>query len=676
MKRTYVVTGAVAVVLAAVLAIYFFVFQRADRVSPVVSIVSYEQSFRREVTARTGLSFASLPASKKLAVIDDILDDGPPAARVAAVRRLSDAGTGPGVAEVARKALRDTLVEVAEEAVALFGKPGFAAYSSILEAYRDSLRRIPESSIPLSGIGYVAAYGGFDGEDITWKFREFQGSRQVLDDSLAYEINLFLPRGADAYFSFPNFDDWWEEFTGWDFAQALFELKAYSDLKNVRPFSALFAVSDKFSRELGPLADFLSPADLFRDDAKLALFGKRFLVVTFAGKNVEVARALLPLLAKKGGMKIDEEYIDGGDIQVLRKGGRTVAAVAVRGDYLVGGNDLALVRKALDAYANPEQSVASLPVFRQAYGKLDVSGGDHFGFVFFRPAVLLEKESRAGGSGYLLRLAGNTLEPERKPQPILDGLRALPSFLGSVACFRGVSFPDGWRYVVDVRAYSSRSLDSLQELAGVDVATALVPGLGDEMFVALEGVEEVKTSLARAFVPLGVIGFEIARPDSFRPAFRKFTDALLRQPARSVEYRGQVMFVASWNNDDEDAGEPKPFPSYAPCYAVLGNTLMIASGPELMSRVIDTYRGDGHRFFQEPVSRTVGGFFQERTGVVLKSLLGFFRKYSTRTQRFTYADVRDGIAPLYRLLSENNSIHGWWKERGGVLQGAVTVDMK
>ena len=677
MKRSFLYAGLAAIVVAVALVMYFFVFQRADRVSPVVSITSYEQSFQREAASRAGASFASLPASKKLAVIGDILADGSPAARVAAVRHIADAGEERGVAEVLRKALRDTVVEVAEEAVALFGKPAFAAHVSILEAYRDLLRHVPESSVPLSGLGYVGGYGGYDGEDVAWKFREFQGGRQALDDSLAYEINLFLPRGADAYFSFPNFDDWWEEFTGGDFARELFELKAYEDLKKVRVLSALFAVSDKFSRELGPLGGFLTPDALFQDDVKLALFGTRALVVTFAGKNAEVARALLPLMAEKGDMRVEKEYEDGVEIQVLRKGGRTVAAVSVRGGYLVAGNDLALVRNALDAYARPVNSIASLPAFQQAYGKLDVSGDDHFGFVFFRPAVLFEKESRLGGSGYLLRLADRVLERKKKPRPVLDGLRALPSFLGSVACFRGVSFTDAWRYLMDVRAYSSRSLDSLQELAGVDVAAQLVPNLGDEMIVALEGVEEVRTSLARTFLPLGVIGFEIARPDSFRPAFRKFTDALLRQPARSLEYRGQVMFVAASNEDEmEDAGEQKPFPSYAPCYAVLGNTLIIASGPELMSRVIDTYRGDGPRFFREPVNEAVGGFFQERTGVVLKSLLAFFRKYSARTQRFTYTDVRDGLAPFFGLLSENNSIHGWWKERGGVLEGAVTLDMK
>ncbi len=691
--RLFILIG--ALLLVAAVAIWYFLRDRdEDRISPIVEVRSLHERLLAEVRSRSGREFSALTEPEKIAALTAIARSGSRDISPAAVRLLGEfSGTAAGAAAIV-SCLEDSVYAVAAEALALIGRDRMTGASGAVRKKIASLASMPDAAVPFADVEYIAGTGRLKEGDLVFDFAEKQSTAQPIDDPRASEINLFLPRGAEYYFSFPNFDNRWEDFQNSAFMTAFRKQPAYEDLPGFGPLEEMYTFKSLIDRKLGSFSRFFTPEKMFRDDLKFARFPEGRLFVTFKGKNAELAEALAGILPAAGRerYRIARRQVQGCPVtEIGIRGGRRIC-FSTAGDYFLVADNPALIERSLVTfYATREQSLGAFPPFQQAYKQLDLRDRNTFCFLFADPSRALGFDGGAARSRYLLKRARNVLASLGGAQLRSDDTpvaaermsiaRAIPA--SHFACIVADDADPRlfWEYLRRNRATSATAIDSLERGSGVRLEGEIVGKLERGMFLSYEGIRYGADHESNVSVLKSVLGVSSPRAAELTAPVARLFRFLFRNAPVETTYAGWKIQVCTSPNPPEAASGAAAAAQgedlLSPCFAVVDRGILFSLNASLLKEHLDAYRGAApsafpNGFTGEKVSEKI----LIRTAPLLRNAYSFLARYARRTTRFTDREIRDRIQPFFALLESNLSVHGWFKEYDGIYHGQITLDMK
>lgn len=701
-KRLPIIIGGICVLIIAGL-IYFFRETDENKISRVVSIDSYESSLMNEIHERTGKLFDRLTESEKIQVLSNLSHLGTEHHRCAAVRKLiSYAGISIADAAIIH-GLNDSSSAVVEEAVHAIREKNIQSGG---EALRNKIRQLSEShdaSLPTGDISYAVLTGRTNHGDILFDYREYPGRLAPLDDSLVSEINLLLPQGGYYYCSFPNFDNNWRAFTRSTFMKRFAEQPAYHDLNGIAALQDFFHFKKIAEEKLGGLSKYFTPEKLFRDDLKFARYPEGKLLVTFSGKNIEIATALLSALQTfgKGKYNYSEHDVNGVRVvNIIIRPGRVLCFAHV-GEYFVLSDSPALLDKSIQTYQSArEMSITALPSFQQSYKKLDLTGAKNFVCIFCEPSSALGLKGENRHSRYLIKIALDALGALQGKSVTLDDIvgkhpsmqserfsalmKSIPSQVLSCDVISAMDVSLLWRYITQVRTVSAGALDSLESGTKVDMEKELISQFDAGGFISYSGIRygaDYESNLSAIQL---VVGLTSANARTMSLPLSKVFQYLFRYPVIQEEYHGSVMYTTQNSDKDSDSRtEVRDEPTkvrdlpISPGFAIMDNVVLLGMNAQVLRDHIDAYVGRKQQLYSQENNVTpLEHKFIFRTTTLLKDFYSFLRRYSRRTTQFTATEIEDRVKPLFSLLEMNLSVHGWIKEFHTISHGQLTLDMK
>lgn len=704
-KNIYYIIAGVVILIAA--GIFYLLYDRDEnKISPLVSIPSYNDRLMEEIKRRTEKSFESLSDQEKISVLRDIAMVGMETHRTAAIRLLMDFAGDPVVDQTFLRLLSDSTASVIEEAIYGIEKKKIHSCDQALSELIQRLYQRADASMPTTDIQYLTIIGKSEGGDIIFNAREYQERLAPLNDAKVSEINLFLPQGAYYYCSFPNFDNNWRSFRSSQFVKAFIEQPAYQDLQSLSFTEDFFRFKNIVDQKLGGLGKYFTPEKLFRDDLKYAVYPEGKLIVTFAGKNLEIATSMLKVfhsLGKDSYTFSQTEYHGAKVVHISYARGKRSISYAHAGDYFILSTSPSLLDRSLRTfYTERENSITTLPSFQQSYKAIDLTGEKNFLYMFFEPHSIIRMKGDNKRSKYLLKIALDGLSSLRGTNVTLEQivgkekrndirsthlLRSIPKDIIAFDVIEKLQVEKIWKYITQVRMISPDALDSLQIGAHVIIEKEIIPFVNEGGFISYSGIRYGADYESNISAMQFVLGFSSPNVQNLSVSLSNLFQYLFRYPLSKEEYSGAAIYSIrkpeySAEPESEDETQttqnvPVKERPISPSFSVLDNILLIGMNPSVIKAHIDAYKGKSESQFSDGTMRElIEQKIIIRSGPFLKNFFSFLRRYARRTTRFTEIEIEERIKPLITLLETNQSIHGWFKELNTIYHGQITIDMK
>ncbi len=704
-KRRYFIIGT-SILLA--VALFFLIrsilSEDKNRISRMVGVESYEVSFLEAIQAKTGKPYAQLSEGEKMAVLASMLRSDDFANRVIAVRYLSGSPNRSAAVESIVPVLWDESLEVVEEAVFALKRIGDSRALAALKKLVETVSEKPDASIPLSEIQTVSVVGGEEGDDLVFRINELQRDSVSLSDSLVYEINLLVPTGYDYYIYFPNFDNNWEKFVNSKFVSKYVELDAYRDLQTLSWTHDFFEFKALIDEHLGSFSQYFSPDRLFRDDFKIIKYEDGYLFVTFAGRNIEVATALIDIARKLGASKyeVSERQFQGTAITSIKGVGanRTVSYSRI-GDYFVFSNSESLVERSLNTFfSRGRLSITHDPLFQAAYRTVEHRGEKCFLFGYFNPTKFFGVKGEAHSSAYIQKIALQAISsivayevtmknlaevtgaqptaPSVQPTSFADMLRFIPKDVIGFGVSKNAELRKYWDYVLNVRSIKPEALTTIERAAQTKIERDIVNCFGDRLFISCSGIHYSTAEGSPNFSALKlVVGMDLIRKERLESNVDRLFNYLFRSSVTVEEYKGCNLHSSGAQVYGKTGGPNVTDNPIAPSFAAVDNFLLLGMNRSLVRQAIDVYRGSQPsvpiEFASDQSSATYLVLF---TKPFLDDAFRFLRLYSTRSGAFSDLDVEQKVKPFFSLLEMNKQVTANFSESHGRLNGMVRVEMK
>jgi len=705
-KRIFIVAG---IIILLGVAIFFLLrsilSEDKNRISRQVVVESYETTFLKAVQARIGKTYAQLSEGEKVGVLTTMLKDDNFVNRVVAIRYLSLLpNKGAAIGNIIPM-LQDDNLEVAEEAIFALKHIGDARALMPLKELVKRTAEKPDASIPLSEIKTVSVVGTKDGDDIVFHVNELQRDSVLLNDSLVYEINLLVPKGYNYYFYFPNFDNNWEKFADSKFVSKLVELDAYKDLQTLSWTRDFFQYKALIDEQIGSFSGYFTPDRLFRDDFKIVKYEDGYLFITFKGRNIEVATALIDIARKLGASKyeVSEEQIQGNVLTSIKviSTNRTLSYATV-GDYFLFSNSRSLIEKSLDTFfKRNSESITYDPLFQAAYKTVDHHGERCFLFGYFNPVKFFGIKGESRSSAYIQKIAlqamssiaghevttknlatvTGTQHPVPTAQPTSSATELL-KFITKDAIAFGVSqdaeLHRYWDYILKVRSIKPEALTAIERAAKTKIERDIVNCFGNHFFVSYNGIHYSTAEGSPNFSALKlVLGINLTRKQNLETNLTKLFNYLFRSSVKSEEYNGYAIYSSGATSYSQTGGANVVENPIAPSFAVVDNNLLLGMNRTLIRQAIDVHRGSQPSVLEraaiEQSSTTQVFLF---TKPFLDDAFRFLRLYSTRSGTFSDLDVEQKVKPFFDVLEMNKQLTASFSELQHRLSGMVKVEMK
>jgi hypothetical protein len=242
--------------------------------------------------------------------------------------------------------------------------------------------------------------------------------------------------------------------------------------------------------------------------------------------------------------------------------------------------------------------------------------------------------------------------------------------LGSLG---GESPTDLWRYVVDVRSLGANPIDSLAQLAGMDVGREIMPHLAPTMTVGYAGIDFLERQYGFSHTGFNLVAAIplVDAPEGFDTTMRRFlsriTSLVYEQDTtpRTGPYGSVQLWVArDTSTNDTMLLERKLQPSFA----VIGSgTLVIASTPSMLNAAVDALsrrRGAGPQTGQTYMAGAI------RIDSMAANASNYLKRYLLRTDRFAPDEVSARLGPLQHALSLYDRVEWNFREVDGLRQGS------
>lgn len=682
--------------------LYVFWDRDEDKISPMVALETYDQSLLHAIMEMMGKPFDQLSTDEKMKALTRIVREGKEIPRIAAMRKLSEFAGEAAVMQTIISGIDDSIAGVAEEAIHVIHEKNIREATGALEAMIQRVSSAADATMPYSDITSLAVFGKMEQGDVKFDFKEYQQRFMSFSDSLVSEINLFLPKGADYYLSLPNFDNTWRDFESSALVEKFTEQPAYKDLADFEPTKDFFAMKELVDQKLSFLSKYLTPDRIFRDDLKFARYPSGKLLVTFAGKNLEIAQEVFSVLKSgKDGRQASEKNILGEKVTTVHVGRKIRMSFAQVGDYFILSDSPALLERSIITFKEKRQaSITALPEFQQSYKELDPTGKTRFMYLFCKPTRMLKISGTANSSRYLKKIALDALqhlsgdsdastkfthEQPAAPERFTALLRTIPHSIIGFSVSKDWSSLDYWRYITAVKMQSSSALDSLKAGAGIDIGSDVLGKLDRGAFLAYAGVRYGADYESNVSATQFVIGVSSATPQMLVDPLTRVYTYLFRNPVQQEKYNGYDVFASqerAQNTDDEadttnvTIEKLRDLP-ISPAFAIVDQSILLGMNATVLKHFIDAYKGGKPQYFSEK------GFPKEvqelgvlRTGAFLDNFYSFLRRYSRRTTSFTDVQIEERLKPLISLLKANLSINGWAKEIQTIYHGQCTIDLK
>lgn len=634
--------------------------------------------------------------------------------RVVTVRYLSGSPNRSASVESIVPMLWDESLEVVEEAVFALKHIGDTRGLAALKKLVETVSEKSDASIPLSEIQTVSVVGKEEDDDLVFRINELQRDSVSLSDSSVYEINLLVPTGYDYYIYFPNFDNNWEKFVNSKFASKFVELDAYRDLQTLPWTHDFFEFKALIDEHLGSFSQYFSPDRLFRDDFKIIKYEDGYLFVTFAGRNIEVATALIDIARKLGASKyeVSERQLQGTTITSIKGVGvnRTVSYSRV-GDYFVFSNSESLVERSLNAFfSRGRQSITHDPLFQAAYRTVDHRGEKCFLFGYFNPTRFLGLKGESRGSAYIQKIALQAISsivgyevtkpeaypplaemknlaevtgaqqtvPSVQPTSFADMLRFIPKDVIGFGVSKNAELRKYWDYVLNVRSIKPEALTTIERAAQTKIERDIVNCFGDRLFISYSGIHYSTAEGSPNFSALKlVVGMDLIRKEKLETNLDRLFNYLFRSSVTVEEYKGCNLHSSGAQVYSKTGGPNVTDNPIAPSFAAVDNFLLLGMNRSLVRQAIDVYRGSQPsmpvEFASDQYSATYLVLF---TKPFLDDAFRFLRLYSTRSGVFSDLDVEQKVKPFFSLLEMNKQVTANFSDSHGRLNGTVRVEMK
>jgi hypothetical protein len=312
------------------------------------------------------------------------------------------------------------------------------------------------------------------------------------------------------------------------------------------------------------------------------------------------------------------------------------------------------------------------PVFRNSYMALDQSGSRDVAFLWFNPTRFFDMAGSEQPAARRLAIVSRVLG---KPLVPAGAVSSPATLAGTIAksSVTGDAPSTLWRYIVDVRSLGRNVVDSLAQLAGIDVGGQIMPYLGPSATVGYTGVEFLRR-------PYGYsnTGFELYTTMTLNNPPAGFDTTLKNLFTRltSLVYTGEQVpgsTTTLWNAADTSTNDATLLQAkLQPSFAVInGKTLLIASTPAMLRRSAEALSAS-------PAATAPAGYFTGSMAVdsFSTNAARYLTAYLMRTDRFPPEEVDRRIDPLRRAMGLYSTLDWRFDVQNGLRRGEAKLMAK
>jgi hypothetical protein len=647
-----------------------------DNTSPNVSTPGYRAQFDAAVRKRAAKDYNALDDAMRARILDEVIaSQEAEGVREVALLLVRELGNQDAALSILRKHLNGLPPNLYEVGIASLAAIKAPVAGQLLDSLYHTLDTTAAAHTPLGGYGASTVVVSNVEQNLTATFQEQTRDNADYANAETPENTLFFPASPEWFASFPNADDVLEEFEDSRFMDALDDSPVKDEVWSLSALRPAAAYRTTLQDKMGWLAVFFGPERLVQDNLSVAKYGNSFLMVTFKDKNLTLAERLIGLfetLGKDFGIRRSE--INGVEISSIRRGmSGTRLNYATVGNYVVASTDSALLVKSLNTFkADRGNTLGIDPVFRSSYLTLDQSGERDVAFLWFNPTRFFDmagaEQPAARRLAILSRVLGKPLLPagSGSSPANLSGTIASTSVTGDAPS-------QLWRYIVDVRSLGRNAVDSLAQLAGIDIGRQIMPYLGTSATVGYRGVEFLRR-------PYGYsnTGFEMYTTMALNNPPPGFDSTLKNLFAKltSLVYTGETVQGSAttlWNAADTSTNDPTLLQAkLQPSFAVLnGKTLLIASTPVMLRRTAEALSAS-------PVASAPAGYFTGNVAVdsFSTNAARYLTAYLMRTDRFPPEEVDKRIDPLRRAMGLYRTLDWRFNVEKGLRRGEAKLMAK
>jgi hypothetical protein len=647
-----------------------------DNTSPNVTSPGYRAQFDASVRKRAGRDYTALDDAMRVRVLDEVIaSQESEAVREVALFLTRELGNQDAALSILRKHLNGLTPNLYEVAIASLEAIKAPAASQLLDSLYRTLDTAAAAHTPLGGYGASTVVVSNADKNLTATFQELTRDKADYANAEAPENTLFFPASPEWFASFPNADDVLDEFEDSRFMDALDDSPVKDEVWSLSALRPAAAYRTTLQDKMGWLAVFFGPERLVQDNLSVAKYGNSFLMVTFKDKNLTLAERLIGLfetLGKDFGIRRSE--IDGVEISSIRRGmsGARLNYATV-GNYVVASTDSALLVKSLRTFKSDRAHAIGIdPVFRGSYMTLDQSGEQDVAYLWFNPTRFFDMAGSEQPAARRLAILSRVLG---KPLVSTGTVSSPANLSGTIASTSVTGDTPGtlWRYIVDVRSLGRNAVDSLAQLAGIDIGSQIMPYLGPSATVGYTGVEFLRR-------PYGYsnTGFEMYTTMALNNPPAGFDSTLKNLFARltSLVYTGESVTGSTttlWNAADTSTNDPTLLKAkLQPSFAVInGRTLLIASTPVMLRRTAEALSA-------APAATAPVGYFTGNVAVdsFSTNAARYLTAYLMRTDRFPPEEVDRRIDPLRRAMGLYSTLDWRFNVENGLRRGEAKLIAK
>lgn len=679
----YVISGLAT--LLVVFAVYFFLDFDSDKISRKVNIDSYNSYFDKYVKSEFSKSFNDFSEKEKIEIIKKISGLNNTFLKMVAVRNLSKTGKENFDKDLYSSFLNSSDVRVASEAIDDIKNIDSETAKELLDEFINSKSDLCENPSIYANYDGFSIYGKNDKKKHL-KLIEYNNESLNFDETSVYEINLLIPSGPLFFASFPNFDDNWSDFASSKLISKFAKTEAYEDLKKVSLFSDYFRIKNLIDESAGFLSSKAEPDKLFRDDLKFAKYADGNLLVTFAGKNIEMFSKMIELVKLKGktGYTVTDENFNGFNVTKIGKGSAKNIYFATVSDYFVLSDSRDLINKSIEAFSKDNSKSITFDVsFRSDYEKTDLSGSEDFAFMrigmdYFTTVanrdMFLLRKAISLAQNLKISIAG-TEQIKEKLFNYNPGLEETAKFINDeTSALLITNSTDPFRLFVEESMNSEdASFKKLEKKLGINLKQDIFGSFSKTFLLAFSGIDYMRSPSETYATPKLLVVLNLTKPQGIESGLEKLLGELTKRKPAVVYHNGTK--ISDYSTSAGEGFQLDEKGSKKVCYALFKNFLLFGSNPDILKNALDNYNSGKTNLSIAGFANSDYSKLEIRTGKFLQDYFKYLSKYSTKSTLFNEFEVERKIKPLFDLLQSIGTLEYIAKMDNYSYSGEITLDL-
>jgi len=675
-RKKLIYIALIALVVIVLLLIYLFSGSNPNTISKVVHIETYDSYFEKYVNKKYSKKFQECSLNEKQRVIQDIINGDDKALKIVASRHLMETSGLNKNKELINRLLFSNINHASIEIINGMKNVDVETNKSILINFIKSISKTINLDSELPSIDIY----GSKRENLSFQLNEISLKDLDFNDSSVYEINLLFPKGYDYFISFPNFDDNWRKLISTNVVKNFTNIESYNDFKKISFLNDYYNIKQLLDKNVGLLSSKVEPDKIFIDDLKVAKYPYGFLVVTFAGKNLDFFQSLIKTLNKESimGYSVTEEKINDIAVTKIAKSSSKVLYFYQIDDYFVMSDNESLIETSITSYKNNHtNSLTFDPSFQTDYAKIDLTGKKDFCFIRYNIDI-----NESNSSLFLLKKAIAELESKNITTPEINNIKQ--KYFPSVKN----TFPTS-KFIPDnkIAYYTSNNfngfsfLDNSANLATGSIISRLERQLGfkindfinnnfyKNIFATYSGIDYISYSKYSIPKICLVFGMKEKNVNNIISIIQK---SIKIKPIKETYNKNDIyIFNKNGTRITLDETDPNKFNHDEFLFSFIDNYMFVSMSEKSIKELIDTYLNK-----KEKISETTIPNFELNVAAFLDDYYKFIIRYAGITSSFNQNEVEVKIKPFFDILKDFNSIKYTNKEENYSYKADLNIIME